>query len=76
MFISLLASFKPINTLVDAAFIAIFVPFENQTDQCSQFSCIFVRFFFQICSLPTTSMLPNFRCNKTRVEKMKSLVQY
>jgi len=32
MFISLLASFKPINTLVDAAFIAIFVPFENQTD--------------------------------------------
>jgi len=33
---SLLAEFKPINMLVDAVFTAIFVPFENQTYQCSQ----------------------------------------
>jgi len=32
--------FKPINALVDAVFTAIFVPSENQTYKCSQWSCL------------------------------------
>jgi len=59
--ILLLESFQSINALVYAVLAVLFVPFNIQTYQCSQGSCLFARYFFyRICSLSTASTLPNF----------------
>jgi len=49
------------DSLGDAAITAIFVPFKNETYQCTQWRCLFARcFFLQTCKVSTASTLPNF----------------
>jgi len=60
-----LERYKPINTLADAVITAKFVPCENQTYQCCQWSFVFVRcFFFQICILGHS--MPNEQMGYTK----------